>query len=184
MEKELIYSQYAGFKEKHKNQLDMINENGILIYIHFERVLAVLENLYDHVVDEGKIDDDMHEIFSICFSFLIEKMQDYLFLQEKVFLGHEDAVFENQELVTAYLFLKELTNDLQLMETIDQSLFEVIETKTTKLIEQMKSNQESFDSDDFYNEYEKLIQEAKMLGEEYINSKEIIEEAAKILEIY
>ena len=126
----LIYRDYASWKIKNHEMIETFQKNESVIYDRLDPVYTVLNHIYDLLVEEQKIDEDLDTIFIAGFNYLHSQLEIIKIYYEKLFQSKCDDFINYSEMVLYLLFIFDIRTDLENNE-IDSDIEELNELETS-----------------------------------------------------
>lgn len=88
-------------------------DNKNMIYTRFEPVFAVLEHIYNQVVDNKEVDDDLETIFSFGFEYLYTQIEIIKAYFSSLFQSNCEEFKEYNEMILFLLYILDIKIDLE-----------------------------------------------------------------------
>lgn len=177
----LIYKDYAAWKLENQQMLEKLQSNNNIIYDRLEPVYAVLNHIYDLVVESKELDDDYELIFFTGFDYLSTQFEIIKIYYKTLFKENCDDFIEYSELLLYLIYISDVRNDLD-ANNIDsdiQSLHELEETIENMIMD--RRNDKVYATNLFNTVFEEVF---KSLTYEYVSIVDIFSEIAEALGIY
>ena len=126
----LIYRDYASWKIENHEMIETFQKNESVIYDRLDPVYTVLNHIYDLLVEEQKIDEDLDTIFIAGFNYLHSQLEIIKIYYEKLFQSKCDDFINYSEMVLYLLFIFDIRTDLENNE-INSDIEELNELETS-----------------------------------------------------
>ncbi|MCD6482537.1 MAG: hypothetical protein J7K80_02195 [Candidatus Izimaplasma sp.] len=177
----LIYKDFASWKLENHDTITTFQENGSVIYDRLEPIYSVLNYIYDLLVEEKEIDDDLDTIFQAGFSYLHSQFEIIRIYFETLFQSHCDDFANYSEMVLYLLYIHDIRTDME-NNDINSDIPELNDLETC--IENMiNERREDFDYiKDQTNQTLKIV--FGMIDYEYVSIVDIFVEIAENLGIF
>lgn len=135
IEKEKIFNEYAGFREKFSKLIENVKTKLPVIYYHIDLELKVLDFLFDELIDNENFGETEHMIFTIGFHHVEEIVLTINHLLEEKFDNDFERLVQISTELNYFILIKDYYNDLSSLDTFDKDLLNdldamVIEIKT------------------------------------------------------
>ena len=177
----LLYKDYAAWKLENQETLEQFQKNGNMIYDRLEPVYAVLNHIYDLVVEGADLDEDFELIFQSGFEYLSIQFDVIKIYYDTLFQKNCDDFIEYSELLLYLIYISDVKTDLDsndLDSDIDV-LNDLEETIENMIME--RNNDTVYVANVFNTVFEEVF---KSLQYEYISIVDIFSEIAESLGIY
>lgn len=125
----IIYKDYASWKIENTNIIEQFNSNKSVVYERLEPVYKVLNHIYDMVVEENEIDEDLETIFQVGFNYLNTQFDIIKIYFETLFQSKCEDFDEYSGLILFLLYIYDLRIDLE-NNDIDSEIEELNELET------------------------------------------------------
>lgn len=125
----LIYKDFASWKLENHEVINTFQENESIIYDRLEPVYSVLNYIYDLLVEEKEIDDDLDTIFQAGFSYLHSQFEIIKIYFETLFQSHCDDFVHYSEMIVYLLYIYDIRTDMENNE-INSDIDELNELET------------------------------------------------------
>lgn len=177
----LIYKDYAGWKLENQELLELFRSNNNVIYERLEPIYAVLNHIYDMVVDGVELDEDHEVIFQTGFEYISNQFEVIKIYFDTLFQKNCDDFLEYSEMLLYLIYISDVRNDLESngVESDFESLSE-LETNIENMI--MERRQELAYVGEQLNE--KLGEVFKKYNYDYVSIIDIFVEIAEALGIF
>lgn len=177
----LIYKDYAAWKLENQEMLEQFQSNNNMIYDRLEPIYAVLNHIYDLVVEGVELDDDYGLIFHTGFDYLSTQFEIIKIYYNTLFQDNCDDFLEYSELLLYLIYISDVRNDLD-VNNIDsdiQSMNDLEETIENMIMD--RNNDKVYATNLFNTVFEEVF---KTLNYEYVSIVDIFSEIAEALGIY
>lgn len=161
--------------------INTFQENKSAIYDRLEPILAVLDYVYDLLVEESKVDEDLDTIFRAGFNYLHSQFEIIKIYYETLFQSQCDDFINYSEMVIYLLYIYDIRTDME-NNNIDSDISELNELETC--IENMiMERRNDFDYiKDQMNDTLKIVFDK--MNYEYVSIVDIFVEIAENLGIF
>ena len=177
----LIYKDYAAWKLENQEVLEQFQNNNNIIYDRFEPVYAVLNHIYDLVVEGVDLDDDYELIFHSGFEYLSTQVEVIKIYFDTLFQKNCDDFQEFSELLLYLIYISDVKTDLE-SNGINSDIDELNDLEVTLENMIMERNNDKVYAVNLFNTvFEELFQK---LNYEYISIVDIFSEIAETLGIF
>lgn len=109
----LIYKDYAAWKLENQEILEQFHTNDNVIYERLEPVYAVLNHIYDLVVEGEELNEDYELIFYSGFEYLGRQFEVIKIYYNTLFQNNCDDFREYSELLLYLIYISDVRNDLE-----------------------------------------------------------------------
>lgn len=177
----LIYKDYAGWKLENQEILEQFSNNGNAIYDRLEPVYAVLNHIYDMVVDGVELDEDYELIFYSGFEYLSTQFEVIKIYFETLFKKDCDDFIEFSDLLLYLIYIADVKADLE-SNNIDSDIDSLNDLEVT--IENMimeRNNDIVYATNLFNTVFEDVF---TTLNYDYVSIVDIFSEIAETLGIF
>lgn len=177
----LIYKDYAAWKLENQETLEQFQKNNNMIYDRLEPVYAVLNHIYDLVVEGEELDEDFDLIFQSGFNYLSSQFGVIKIYFNTLFQKNCDDFIEYSELLLYLIYISDVRTDME-SNDIDTDIASLNDLEVT--IENMimeRNNDKVLAINLFNTVFEDLF---KTLEYEYVSIVDIFSEIAEALGIY
>jgi len=177
----LIYKDYAGWKLENQEILEKFNSNGNVIYDRLEPVYAVLNHIYDMVVEGLELDEDYELIFFSGFEYLSTQFEVIKIYYETLFQKNCDDFIEYSELLLYLMYISDVKADLE-SNDIDSDIESLNDLEV--ILENMimeRNNDIVYVTNLFSTTFEELF---NTINYEYVSISDIFSEIAESLGIF
>jgi hypothetical protein len=177
----LIYKDFAGWKIENQQIFEKFQENSNVIYDRLEPVYAVLNHIYEMVVEGQELNEDLELIFHSGFEYLSMQFDVIKIYFETLFQENCEDFIDYSEMLLYLIYISDVRTDLESngfnpdfealndLETVIENM--IMERRNDKLYVQDLMNKVF---DDIFSK----------LDYEYIGVVEIFSEIAETLGIY
>lgn len=177
----LIYKDYAAWKLENQEILEQFQNNKNVIYDRLEPVYAVLNHIYDLVVEGVDLDDDFELIFHSGFDYLSTQFEVIKIYFDTLFSKKCDEFQEFSDLLLYLIYISDVRTDLE-SNGIDSNIDELNDLEITLENMIMERNNDKVYAVNLFNTvFEELF---KKLNYEYIGIVDIFSEIAETLGIF
>jgi len=177
----IIYKDYASWKIENHEFLETLQGNNSIIFERYESVLVVLDYVYDLVVDDKVIEDDLETIFEVGFNYLHTQVEVAKIYFEKLFQSNCEEFIEYNEHLLYLLYIYDIKVDIENNDiSVETPELDELETNIENMI--MERRKEDSYLRDKMNETLKII--FSKIGYEYVSIIDIFEEIAENLGIF
>ncbi len=125
----LIYKDFASWKLENHEVINTFQANDSMIYDRLDPVYSVLNHIYDILVEEKEIDEDLDTIFRAGFSYLHSQFEIIKIYFETLFESHCDDFVNYSEMVLYLLYIYDIRTDME-NNDIDSDIEELNELET------------------------------------------------------
>jgi len=177
----VIYRDFASWKIENHEVIETFHENESVIYDRLEPIYSVLNHIYDLLVEEKEIDDDLDTIFQAGFSYLHSQFEIIRIYFETLFQSHCDDFVNYSEMVLYLLYIYDIRTDME-NNDINSDISELNELETC--IENMiMERRDDFDYiKDQMNETLKIV--FSKMNYDYVSIVDIFVEIAENLGVF
>ncbi len=178
---DLIYKDFASWKIENHEIIEKFQKNESIIYDRLEPIYSVLNYIYDLLVEENKLDEDLDIIFRSGF--------DYLHTQFEIIKIYFDTLFQSRcddfeiysEMVLYLLYIYDIRIDME-SNDIDSDIIELneLETCIEDMIIERRNDFDYFK--DQMNETLKIVLDK--MNYDYVSVVDIFVEIAENLGIF
>lgn len=109
----LIYKDYAGWKLENQETLEQFNDNANVIYDRLEPVYAVLNYIYDLVVEGDELDEDLETIFEVGFNYLNSQFEIIKIYYDTLFQSNCEDFKDYSEMLLYLIYIYDIRSDLE-----------------------------------------------------------------------
>lgn len=109
----LMYQDYASWKIENSETLEQFNSNSSVIYERLEPVYVVLNHIYDMIVEEKEVDEDLEMIFQVGFTYLNTQFDIIKIYFETLFQSKCDDFVVYSDMILFLLYIYDLRMDLE-----------------------------------------------------------------------
>lgn len=177
----LIYKDYAAWKLENQEILEQFQSNNNMIYDRLEPVYAVLNHIYDLVVEGMELDEDYELIFHSGFDYLSTQFEIVKIYYKTLFQENCDDFIEYSDLLLYLIYVLDVKNDLE-SNDIDSnipSLNNFEETIENMIME--RNNDKVYAINLFNTVFEEVFRKLKY---EYVSIVDVFSEIAESLGIF
>ncbi len=177
----IIYKDYATWKIENNETLEQFNDNSSVIYERLEPVYEVLNHIYDIVVDNKEIDEDLETIFQVGFNYLNTQFDIIKIYFETLFQSKCDDFADYSDMILFLLYIYDLRIDLE-NNDINSDIEELndLETNIENMIMEKRDDQEYINSK--MNETLGVV--FNLMNYEYVSIIDVFVEIAENLGIF
>ena len=177
----LIYKDYAAWKLENQEILEQFQKNDNIIYDRLEPVYAVLNHIYEMVVEGVELDEDYELIFYSGFEYLSLQFEVIKIYYSTLFQKNCDDFIEYSEMVLYLIYISDVRNDLESngIETNQESLDDLETTIENMIMD--RNNDKIYALNLFNTVIEELFSK---LNYEYVSIVDIFSEIAETLGIF
>ena len=125
----LIYRDFASWKIENHEIIETFKKNKSVIYDRLEPVYSVLNYIYNLLIEENKLDDDLDIIFRSGFDYLHTQFEIIRIYFETLFQSHCDDFKTYSEMVLYLLYIYDIRIDME-SNDIDSDIDELNELET------------------------------------------------------
>jgi hypothetical protein len=177
----LIYKDYAAWKLENQEMLEKFKDNNNVIYDRLEPVYAVLNHIYDLVVEGIQVDEDYDLIFYSGFDYLGTQFEIIKIYYNTLFQENCDDFIEYSDLLLYLIYISDVKNDLESndIESDIPSLNDLEVTLENMIME--RNNDKVYATNLFNTVFEEVFQS---LNYEYVSIVDVFSEIAEALGIY
>ena len=177
----LIYKDFASWKIENHEIIETFQKNESVIYDRLDPIYSVLNHIYNLLVEENKIDEDLDIIFRTGFNYLHTQFEIIRIYFDTLFQSQCDDFVNYSEMVLYLLYIYDIRTDME-NNDIDSDIAELNELETC--IENMiVERRTDFDYiKDQMNETLKIV--FTKMDYEYISIVDIFVEIAENLGIF
>ena len=125
----LIYRDFASSKIENHEIIETFKKNKSVIYDRLEPVYSVLNYIYNLLIEENKLDDDLDIIFRSGFDYLHTQFEIIRIYFETLFQSHCDDFKTYSEMVLYLLYIYDIRIDME-SNDIDSDIDELNELET------------------------------------------------------
>jgi hypothetical protein len=177
----IIYKDYATWKIENNETLEQFNDNSSVIYERLEPVYEVLNHIYDIVVDNKEIDEDLETIFQVGFNYLNTQFDIIKIYYETLFQSKCDDFADYSDMILFLLYIYDLRIDLE-NNDINSDIEELndLETNIENMIMEKRDDQEYINSK--MNETLGVV--FNLMNYEYVSIIDVFVEIAENLGIF
>lgn len=161
--------------------LEQFQSNNNIIYDRLEPIYAVLNHIYDLVVEGADLDDDYELIFHTGFDYLSTQFEIIKIYYNTLFQENCDDFIEYSDLLLYLIYISDVRNDME-VNSIDsdiKALHDLEETLENMIME--RNNDKVYATNLFNTIFEEVF---KNLSYEYVSIVDIFSEIAEALGIY
>ena len=125
----LVYKDFASWKIENHEVLETFRRNKSVIYERLEPIYEVLNHIYDLLVEEQEVDEDLDVIFNAGFAYLHSQFEIIRIYFETLFQSHCDDFINYSEMVLYLLYIYDIRTDLE-NNNINSDIVELNELET------------------------------------------------------
>ena len=125
----LIYKDFASWKIENHEIIETFQKNESVIYDRLDPIYSVLNHIYDLLVEENKIDEDLDIIFRTGFNYLHTQFEIIRIYFDTLFQSHCDDFVNYSEMVLYLLYIYDIRTDME-NNDIDSDIAELNELET------------------------------------------------------
>lgn len=125
----LIYKDFASWKIENHEVIKTFQSNNSIVYDRLEPIYTVLNYIYDMLVEEKELDDDLDTIFQAGFTYLHSQFEIIRIYYETLFQSQCDDFVNYSEMVLYLLYIYDIRTDMENNE-IDSDISELNELET------------------------------------------------------
>lgn len=143
----IVYKDYASWKIENSDILKQFCDNSSVIYQRLEPVYEVLNYIYDLVVEEKEVDEDLETIFQVGFTYLNTQFDVIKIYFETLFQSKCDDFGEYSNMILFLLYIYDLRTDLE-NNDINSDIEELndLETNIENMIMEKRDDHEFINS--------------------------------------
>lgn len=161
--------------------IEIFKKNNSVIYDRIEPVYTVLNHIYDLLVEEKNLEDDLDVIFNAGFNYLYVQFETIKIYYDKLFQSNCDDFLKYSEMVLYLLYIYDIRSDME-NNDIDSDITELNELETC--IENMIIER-SNDFDYFKNKMNETLKVVfSIMNYDYVSIVDIFVEIAESLGIF
>jgi len=177
----LIYKDYAAWKLENQEILEQFNRNDNAIYDRLEPVYAVLNHIYDMVVNGEELDEDFELIFHSGFDYLSMQFEVIKIYFETLFQKNCDDFIEYSDLLLYLIYISDVKTDLD-SNDVDSDIDSLNNLEVTIENMIMERNNDKIYATNLFN---KVFEEVfSSIEYEYVSIVDIFSEIAVSLGIF
>jgi len=177
----LIYKDYAAWKLENQEILEQFQSNNNNIYDRLEPVYAVLNHIYDLVVEGVELDEDYELIFHSGFDYLGTQFEIVKIYYKTLFLENADDFIEYSDLLLYLIYISDVKNDLD-SNDIDSDIPSLNDLEVTLENMIMERNNDIVYTTNLFNTvFEEVFGK---LNYEYVSIVDVFSEIAESLGIF
>jgi len=177
----LIYKDYAAWKLENQEILEQFQSNNNNIYDRLEPVYAVLNHIYDLVVEGVELDEDYELIFHSGFDYLGTQFEIVKIYYKTLFLENADDFIEYSDLLLYLIYISDVKNDLD-SNDIDSDIPSLNDLEVTLENMIMERNNDIVYATNLFNTvFEEVFGK---LNYEYVSIVDVFSEIAESLGIF
>ena len=177
----LIYKDYAAWKLENQEILEQFNRNDNAIYDRLEPVYAVLNHIYDMVVNGEELDEDFELIFHSGFDYLSMQFEVIKIYFETLFQSKCEDFDEYSGLIVLLLYIYDLRTDLENNDIdSDIEILNDLETNIENTVMERRDDHEFLNSK--MNEALSVVFE--LMDYEYVSIVDVFVEIAENLGLF
>ncbi len=136
-----LYKDYASWKMENHEIINTFKDNKNMIYTRFEPVFAVLEHIYNQVVDQKEVDKDLETIFIFGFEYLYTQIEVVKAYFKSLFKSDCEEFEEYNEMILFLLYILDIKIDLENNNIkVDFSELDVLEEYIENMIMERSKN--------------------------------------------
>ena len=166
--------------ENHET-IEIFEENNSVIYERIEPVYEVVNHIYDLLVEEKEVSEELDIIFTAGFNYLFTQYETIKIYYEKLFQSNCDDFLKYSEMVLYLLYIYDIRSDME-NNDIDSDIPELNELETC--IENLIVDR-STDFDYIKNEMNKTLKVVfDKMNYDYVSIVDIFVEIAENLGIF
>ena len=128
----IIYKDFASWKIENTQIIEQFDKNSSVVYERLEPVYEVLNHIYDMVVDQNEIDEDLETIFQVGFNYLNTQFDVIKIYFETLFQSKCEDFDEYSNLIVFLLYIYDLRTDLE-NNDINSDIEELNDLETNKI---------------------------------------------------
>ena len=125
----LIYKDFASWKIENHEIIETFQKNESVIYDRLDPIYSVLNHIYDLLVEENKIDEDLDIIFRTGFNYLHTQFEIIRIYFDTLFQSQCDDFVNYSEMVLYLLYIYDIRTDME-NNDIDSDIAELNELET------------------------------------------------------
>ena len=177
----LIYKDYAAWKLENQEILEQFQSNNNNIYDRLEPVYAVLNHIYDLVVEGVELDEDYELIFHSGFDYLGTQFEIVKIYYKTLFQENADDFIEYSDLLLYLIYISDVKNDLD-SNDIDSDIPSLNDLEVTLENMIMERNNDIVYATNLFNTvFEEVFGK---LNYEYVSIVDVFSEIAESLGIF
>ncbi|MDC0559025.1 hypothetical protein OAO42_01290 [Candidatus Izimaplasma bacterium] len=136
-----LYKDYASWKMENHEVLDTFKSNKNMIYVRFEPVFATLDYIYDQVVEQKEVDEDLETIFSYGFEYLYTQIEVIKVYFDSLFQSKCEEFQEYNEMILFLLYILDIKIDIENNnKEVDLTELDVLEEYIENMIMERSKN--------------------------------------------
>jgi len=109
----LIYKDYAAWKLENHEIIEVFHDNHSVVYDRLEPVYSVLNHIYDKLVEEKELSDELETIFIAGFNYLNTQLETIKIYYDTLFKSDCDEFLEYSEMVLYLLYIYDIKSDME-----------------------------------------------------------------------
>ena len=125
----VVYRDFASWKIENHEVIEIFQKNESVIYDRLEPIYSVLNHIYDLLIEEKELDDDLDTIFQAGFSYLHSQFEIIRIYFETLFQSQCDDFVNYSEMVLYLLYIYDIRTDME-NNDIDSDISELNELET------------------------------------------------------
>jgi len=175
------YQDYATWKIENSETLEQFNDNSSVVYERLESVYEVLNHIYDMVIENKEIDEDLETIFQVGFSYLNTQFDIIKIYFETLFQSKCDDFAGYSNMILYLLYIYDLRIDLE-NNNINSDIEELndLETNIENMIMERRDDHEFINS----QMNETLAVVFALMDYEYVSVVDVFVEIAENLGLF
>jgi len=177
----LLYKDYASWKIENTHIIEQFEKNSSVIYERLEPVYEVLNYIYDMVVADNELNEDLETIFQVGFNYLNTQFDIIKIYFETLFQSKCEDFDEYSNLIIFLLYIYDLRTDLE-NNDINSDIEELndLETNIENAVMERRDDHEFINSK--MNETLAIVFD--LMNYEYVSIVDVFVEIAENLGLY
>lgn len=177
----LIYKDFASWKIENTHIIEQFDRNSSVIYERLEPVYEVLNHIYEMVVNESELNEDLETIFQVGFNYLNTQFDVIKIYFETLFQSKCEDFDEYSSLILYLLYIYDLRTDLE-NNNIDSDIeiLNDLETNIENSVMERRNDHEYLNS----KMNEALSTVFEMIDYEYVSIIDVFVEIAENLGLF
>lgn len=143
---ERIYHEYASWKLEHIEFINHLRTKESNLMVRFNHVIAVVDHLYDKLVDSMSYTDDEIHIFQTGFFYLADQIDEIKGLLKDYYKEDLSILETKAKEINLLLSVIDFQNELMGVESYDQEDFDKLVAFENDVLEKLKQNEHIPDS--------------------------------------
>lgn len=122
-----MYEDFSKFIEENKSFLRSIEVYSPTLYVLFEDVLIVLEDIYKNYNDNSKIDEELKDFFEAGFGYITNVLSEIKMMYEDYFHSDIKMMDVYSSLIIYFFYVEDLKCHLDAIESLTESKKKIID---------------------------------------------------------